>query len=201
MDSKNINHLQLLYKHSTIMVLCFIFFLFKKYRGVYMIYWLIIIIILWIVSSYLYHTSTFEPPEESDKEFFTRHFKEYIAKQTPKVNKPISSKHKDSTAELWDLQPIKSTMFISAEVKQTYLNSSEWWKLRDKRMILAQYKCECCGSTWMLSCHHVTYIRLTREELNDVVILCGGSDGCHQKIHDILGYDRATEYPISTIKK
>ena len=71
---------------------------------------------------------------------------------------------------------------------------------KTKRLIIAQYKCESCGSNVQLQCHHITYERLTRERIDDLVILCGGSNGCHQRIHDILGYDRTTEYPISVLK-
>lgn len=91
-------------------------------------------------------------------------------------------------------------MFISAEAKLNYLQSPEWYKIRNERMQLANFKCECCGSTESLQCHHITYERLTCEHIDDLVILCGGSNGCHQRIHDLLGYDRATEYPISILK-
>lgn len=94
----------------------------------------------------------------------------------------------------------RTTMFISAEAKLNYLQSVDWYKLRMKRMILAGHKCESCGSTIDLQCHHVTYERLTCEHIEDVVILCGGSNGCHQRIHDLLGYDRTIQYPISILK-
>ena len=99
-----------------------------------------------------------------------------------------------------DLQQIKLTMFISAESKLAYLQSPEWYNLKSQRLIIAQHKCESCGSTNQLQCHHITYERLTVEHIDDLAILCGGSNGCHQRIHDLLGYDRTTEYPISTIK-
>ena len=99
-----------------------------------------------------------------------------------------------------NLQPSSNLMFISAEAKAAYLQSPEWHILKNQRLIIANYKCECCGATTQLECHHITYERLTREHIEDLVILCGGSNGCHQKIHNLLGYDRTTKYPISTIK-
>ena len=91
-------------------------------------------------------------------------------------------------------------MFISAELKLAYLKSPEWRTIRTERLKIAQNKCECCGSTIQLECHHITYKRLTAEHIDDLVILCGGSNGCHQRIHNLLGYNRTTEYPISILK-
>lgn len=100
-----------------------------------------------------------------------------------------------------ELHKTQSLMFISAEAKLAYLQSAEWHNLKNQRLKIAQYKCECCGSTTQLQCHHITYERLTAEHIDDLVILCGGSNGCHQRIHNLLGYDRTTEYPLSTIKE
>lgn len=91
-------------------------------------------------------------------------------------------------------------MFITAEAKEAYLKSAQWNELRLERLRIAQNKCEHCGSTKQLQCHHITYERLTQEHIDDLAILCGGSNGCHQRIHDLLGYDRTTEYPISILK-
>jgi hypothetical protein len=180
-----------------------------------MIYWLIFIILLWFISSYLYHTSDFVPPpkseaelrakltkrmEEDFKRMYPKEYKAFIDSQVKPKPEPESFYTKDRTPELWDLIINKSHMFISAEAKRNYLNSTEWQELRNKRMLIAGGTCECCGLTHQLQCHHVTYLRLTAEHIDDVRILCGGSNGCHQKIHNKLGYDRTTEYSISTIK-
>lgn len=90
-------------------------------------------------------------------------------------------------------------MFISPEAKREYMNSHLWINLKDRRLQLANYKCEACGSQKTpLHLHHETYIRLTVEEIDDVKILCSK---CHNKIHRLLGYDRRTEYSISVLKK
>lgn len=100
-----------------------------------------------------------------------------------------------------ELHPSPTAMFISAADKLIYLQSTEWRIIRTERLRIAQQRCEYCGSTESLQCHHITYERLTAEHIDDIVILCGGSNGCHQKIHNILGYDRTTEYPISLLKE
>jgi len=98
------------------------------------------------------------------------------------------------------LHKTQSLMFISAEAKLAYLQSKEWFIVKNQRLLIANYKCEYCGSTNQLQCHHVTYERLTMEHIEDIVILCGGLHGCHQRIHNLLGYNRTTEYPISVLK-
>lgn len=95
----------------------------------------------------------------------------------------------------------KNLQFISSLAKQEYMQSGKWKKIRFSRLKIAQHKCEYCGSTHKLECHHITYKRLTQEHIEDLVILCGGLNGCHQKIHDILGTDRTEYYPISILKK
>lgn len=119
----------------------------------------------------------------------------------------VKSKFRDIPYELgndniidFELHKAQSLMFISAEHKLAYLQSPQWQLLKTKRLIIAQYKCEYCGSTNQLQCHHITYERLTRERIEDLAILCGGSNGCHQRIHDLLKYDRTTKYPISVLR-
>ena len=121
----------------------------------------------------------------------------------PQISKHITySSYQFGQDNLIDitLAPTVNLMFISAEAKFTYLQSAEWHNIKNERLKIAQYKCECCGSTNQLQCHHITYERLTREHIDDLAILCGGSNGCHQRIHDLLKYDRTTKYPISILK-
>ena len=110
--------------------------------------------------------------------------------------------HLQGLASPWEptYKPTINLMFISAEAKATYLKSQQWSTIREERLKIAQHKCEVCGSKRQLECHHITYERLTAEHIDDVVILCGGSNGCHHRIHNLLGYDRTTEYPISILK-
>lgn len=134
------------------------------------------------------------------------YLKELASPWKPKCNpKPLSCNYKlyssgqNNLIDL-DMKLLIDYRFISAEDKAIYLQSLEWHAIREKRLAFAQHKCEVCSSTESLQCHHITYERLTNEHIDDLAILCGGSNGCHQRIHDLLGYDRATEYPISILK-
>jgi len=88
--------------------------------------------------------------------------------------------------------------FMSAEHKQIYLTSSQWKSLRQLALARDNHCCKVCASTASLNIHHITYKRLGNERLSDVVCLCRN---CHTKLHDILGYDRATEYPIEVLNE
>lgn len=163
------------------------------------------VIVLWIISSFIYRTSKFEPSLDSLKEEL-EYKKSLISgarieqpkpKPKPKPEYKPSVPYSDSTPEV---DPIKQLMFISAKDKLEYMQSEKWRALKFSRLRIAQHKCESCGSFDNLNLHHVTYERLTQEELEDVAILCGGINGCHTKLHNLLGYDRRTLYPISAIK-
>ena len=154
------------------------------------------VIILWIISSFIYRRSKFEPSLDSLIEEL-KYKKSLISgvriEQIEPKPKPFVP-YSDSTPEV---EPIKQLMFISAKDKLEYMQSDKWRTLKFSRLMIAQYKCESCGSFHNLNLHHITYERLTQEALEDVAILCGG---CHTKLHNILGYDRTTLYPISIIK-
>ena len=95
------------------------------------------------------------------------------------------------------LEQPKNLMFISAKEKAAYLQSSDWKALKKRRLIIANNCCEVCCCKHSLHLHHETYENLTQESINDVKIICSE---CHQKIHDILGYDRTEYYPIYLLK-
>ena len=162
------------------------------------------VIILWIISSFLYRRSKFEPSLDSLIEEL-KYKKSLISgvrieqpksksKPKPKPKPEPFVPYSDSTPEV---EPIKQLMFISAKDKLEYMQSEKWRTLKFSRLMIAQYKCESCGSFHNLNLHHITYERLTQEVLEDVAILC---EVCHTKLHNFLGYDRTTLYPISAIK-
>lgn len=154
-------------------------------------YWLGFFIVCWIVSEYIRKTSSFKPKDSTKSfSFSTDRTESKVVKTKRKSSYPID----DLGATKYNL------MFISRQKKQEYMRTIKWKNLKIQRMKIAQHKCECCGSTDNLHLHHVTYIRLTQEHIEDLLILCGGPNGCHQKIHNKLGYDRTTEYPLSEIK-
>lgn len=170
-------------------------------------YILVIVLILWAISSYLYRTSKFKPDTESTIKALQEElaYKKSLllpgvrieqpkSKPKPKPKYKPSVPYSDSTPEV---EPIRQLMFISAKDKLEYMQSEKWRTLKFSRLMIAQYKCESCGSFHNLNLHHITYERLTQEILEDVAILC---EVCHTKLHNILGYDRTTLYPISIIK-
>jgi len=61
-----------------------------------------------------------------------------------------------------------------------YLNT-DWWKaIRLERIRLDDMKCHDCGSSMNLNVHHVSYERLGREDMADLVTLC---KACHKRRH------------------
>jgi len=61
-----------------------------------------------------------------------------------------------------------------------YMNSNEWRKKRQERLTLDGYQCQMCGSKDHLEVHHVSYERLGKETMDDLITLCFT---CHNKIH------------------
>lgn len=61
-----------------------------------------------------------------------------------------------------------------------FLASSYWRRLRTRVLERDHHRCAECGSVERLVVHHLTYERLGRERLGDLVALC---DGCHRRSH------------------
>jgi len=62
-----------------------------------------------------------------------------------------------------------------------YLRSREW---KAKKAVALDYhgrKCADCGATEPLEVHHLTYKRLGREKMKDLLVLCGA---CHRIRHE-----------------
>lgn len=165
--------------------------------------WLIFIVFVFIFWKVRYYT-TKRPSNKLDKlnelvkELERK--RELLKNDKSLSNKPITTlieqpiiPHIDTRLDQFNTE----YMFISAKAKAEYMQSKQWVNLKSQRLIIANNKCECCGSINNLQLHHETYVRLTVEDINDVKILCGV---CHNKLHAILGYDRATLYPISILK-
>lgn len=158
------------------------------------------VIVLWIISSFIYRRSTFKPDYEDSLKALQEElaYKKSLLISGVKIEQPkvVKSKPKpkfkfnytDSTPEV---EPIKQLMFISAKDKLEYMQSEKWRALKLSRLRIAQHKCESCGSTHNLHLHHITYERLTQERIEDVVIVC---EECHQRQHDHYGYSRTTNY-------
>lgn len=70
---------------------------------------------------------------------------------------------------------------------QDYLESDKWRRKRNERIRKDGYRCVRCGTAKNLCVHHVTYIRLGNEDVDDdLVTLCMK---CHEDVHkfDIKG--------------
>jgi Leucine-rich repeat (LRR) protein len=80
--------------------------------------------------------------------------------------------------------------FMSRIEKEKYLNSSKW-KLIKNAVINRDNACVSCSRTEDLNVHHLHYLRLGRENLNDLVALCST---CHSELHAKLGYARQGLY-------
>lgn len=61
-----------------------------------------------------------------------------------------------------------------------YINSDNWWKIRNARVEFDNFKCQHCGFKYELQVHHKTYDRLGDECLDDMVTLC---PRCHNDEH------------------
>ena len=61
-----------------------------------------------------------------------------------------------------------------------YISSQHFRELRAERLKKDDYRCHRCRSAKNLHCHHITYERIGREDIDDVVMLCGS---CHSTIH------------------
>ena len=66
-----------------------------------------------------------------------------------------------------------------------YINSKKWAD-KSRQFRKETGKCEMCGSTENLQCHHLHYRTLGREKRKDIQVLCGG---CHMKVHNLLPPD------------
>lgn len=61
-----------------------------------------------------------------------------------------------------------------------YLRSRSWKKKRMKRLKKDNFTCQRCGRKTNLQIHHKTYKNIYKEQMEDLVTLCGK---CHKKEH------------------
>ncbi len=71
---------------------------------------------------------------------------------------------------------------MNKEEYQEYLISSHWKTIRERKLKSSNYRCERCGSPYMLQVHHLTYGNLQSENDKDLKVLC---DYCHKTVHGI----------------
>jgi hypothetical protein len=88
-----------------------------------------------------------------------------------------------SIKDLTPLQPvfipkIPSPFFCDY---QDYIHSKQWQRKRNERLALDRKQCVLCFSMTNLHVHHVTYERLFKEKMSDLMTVC---KECHEIIHN-----------------
>lgn len=87
---------------------------------------------------------------------------------------------------------MKKRLSLYQQIHREYLKSDEWKRkrsqLHNKMADSADgagwcYTCSKQCEPNLLHCHHLTYERLGREEMDDLVFVCGK---CHYKIHKLV---------------
>lgn len=73
-----------------------------------------------------------------------------------------------------------------------YLQSSAWRARRNRRLQMAQWRCEACQGRRDLEVHHLTYARIGREWDQDLRVLC---HACHNAEHQY----RMGQHPIGRV--
>jgi len=71
----------------------------------------------------------------------------------------------------------------TADTYQDYLRTTHWSVMRKKIKAKYKGKCACCGFTAkdeIMHVHHLTYERVGKERLTDLVLLC---ESCHKHVH------------------
>ena len=64
---------------------------------------------------------------------------------------------------------------------ESYIRSSEWQEKRQERLRIDGFTCKACGTNKDLQVHHLTYDRLSKENMDDLITLCAD---CHKKEHN-----------------
>ena len=80
------------------------------------------------------------------------------------------------------------------EFKQDYLKTPQWNTLRKSILKRDNYTCQACTTTGVpLEVHHISYQNFMEEKDTDLISLCRD---CHQGVHNRLGYDYNSTFPI-----
>lgn len=80
---------------------------------------------------------------------------------------------------------------------EAYLMSDQFDKIRQSVLSRDNHKCVVCGSQDNLQVHHLTYENIYKEDIGDLITLCGS---CHSIYHAIDNRRKAVEEYYSKIK-
>lgn len=72
---------------------------------------------------------------------------------------------------------------------QEYLQSDQWRSIRHRTVIRDERRCRNCGYDELLQVHHLTYARIYREKLEDLLTLC---DHCHLRVEKAIKAKKLT---------
>jgi len=73
-------------------------------------------------------------------------------------------------------------MGVQREVWTAYINSAAWKEKRRQVLSRDKKKCVKCGSHRFLNVHHLSYLHLGNEPLEDLQTLC---NACHRSTHGL----------------
>ncbi len=66
---------------------------------------------------------------------------------------------------------------------KAYLQSDRWREVREQRLHIGRWKCAACEETRDLEIHHLTYERIFKEEMADLIPLC---KRCHKLAEGLI---------------
>ncbi len=118
----------------------------------------------------------------------------------PEVPKEKEHDYLNDQLTSYSATKVYADMYMPRDEKKAHLKSEFWKSLKEERTKIAgKDTCEACGNNIaQLDLHHITYENLGFESIDDLRLLCRN---CHGRLHQILGYDRQTEYQIEVLDK
>ena len=81
-----------------------------------------------------------------------------------------------------------------------YIKGEKFKELKMERLQLDEYRCQICFKKVdekTSHCHHITYLRVLNEKINDLSTLC---PCCHKKLHEFHGKNKG-HYPLISMEK
>ncbi len=104
-------------------------------------------------------------------------------KKAKKKAKQAAARKKPKSKRKWKPKAGKKA---KPSVYAKYIKSAEW-RAKSKQWREETGKCEKCGSTHQLACHHLHYDTLGNEKREDIEILCYK---CHCEAHGVTKFKR-----------